>query len=123
VPLPILLAAEIESVPAETVVAHTPLFVPDKTRVPELILESVPLPVIAPLIATVFPPVSKEVVVTAFKTTPLLAFNVIPAVISKVPPLPVTAPVIAPRFASVLIERTPAVKVVPPVYVFVPDSI
>jgi hypothetical protein len=122
VPLPMLLAAETERVPPLTVVAHVPLFVPDKTRVPVLIFASVPLPVIVPAIVVVFPPASKEVIVATFNVTPRLALNVIPEVVKSVPPLPVIAPDVFPKLESLLIESTPPVKVVPPEYVFVPDK-
>ena len=59
---------------------------------------------------------------------PRLLLNVISAVTNKVPPFNTNDPAVAepgtpPRLRSVLIDKVPALIIVPPVYVLVPESI
>ena len=67
-------------------------------------------------------------VLEAARLMPRLLFNVMSAVANKVPPLRISEPAVAepgaaPRLASAPIDKVPAVIVVVPVYVLVPESV
>jgi len=67
-------------------------------------------------------------VLAAVKLIPRLLFNVMSAVANKVPPFSTSEATVAepgavPKLASAPIDKVPAVIVVIPVYVFVPESV
>ncbi len=115
--LPRSLSAPNFSEPTVTVTLPVNVFVPESTSVPAPFSVNPPAPFSTP------DSVSVVALFGLNAPPPSVMFradaNV--AVVMSVPPFSVTVSTVLPRFASALICRFPAVIVVPPVYVFVPE--